>query len=89
MPVAVKRVTMILSSQQLIRFHYLLLCSVRTHVKFLVDGLDRMTANPREHVAFLPKLQQLSSRFSYIAGTSTASKGKLMKALATNTLALN
>ncbi|XP_060604086.1 LOW QUALITY PROTEIN: sister chromatid cohesion protein PDS5 homolog B-like, partial [Ruditapes philippinarum] len=31
---------------------------VRTCVKFLLDGLDKMTANPREHVVFLPKLQR-------------------------------
>lgn len=33
---------------------------VRSCVKFLLDGLDRMTANPREHVVFLPKLQQIA-----------------------------
>ncbi|KAL4230738.1 Sister chromatid cohesion protein PDS5 A [Mactra antiquata] len=34
--------------------------TVRTCVKYLLDGLDRMTANPREHVVFLPKIQQLA-----------------------------
>ena len=35
---------------------------VRQHVKYLLDGLDRMIVNPKEHVPFLPKLQQLSSK---------------------------
>lgn len=34
--------------------------AVRVCVKFLLDGLDRQSANPREHVAFLPKLQQIA-----------------------------
>ncbi|KAH3839436.1 hypothetical protein DPMN_112867, partial [Dreissena polymorpha] len=33
---------------------------VRMHVKFILDGLDSMMANPKEHIPLLPRLQQLS-----------------------------
>ncbi|XP_052794341.1 sister chromatid cohesion protein PDS5 homolog A-like isoform X2 [Mya arenaria] len=33
---------------------------VRTHVKGILDGLDKMNQNPKEHVFLLPRLQHLS-----------------------------
>jgi len=37
--------------------------SVRMNVKAILDGLDKMTACPKEHVPLLPRLQQLSSQY--------------------------